>query len=261
MKTTVLTITHLVVFFITLLTNYMGSAGKFNGMGQKEVSDKYTTLITPKGFAFAIWGVIYSLVLATLVYFFFQRSNPEVGELIRLTSTLFIVSSVFNVLWIISFSYEKLGISTVFIFGILYSLMTIIARIYEFRANFPTTLAGFAFTLYASWVFIATILNISLYLVSKDWDGFNVSESVWTIIILAAAIVLVAGYLFLYQNAAFPLAIAWAFFGIYSAYKDGTINPDLSLIIKKELVLGIVVFIFLSVITFILNGYSLFPTI
>lgn len=261
MSTTVLTISNILIFLVTLLVNKLGSSGYFNNMGQKDVSEKYKTLITANGFAFAIWGVIYSLLFATLIYFFIKRNDPAVTELIYLTSALFIASSFFNIGWIISFSYEKLGLSTVLIFGMLFSLMTIIARIYDYRANFPSTLAGTAFTLYASWVFIASILNISLFLVQKKWDGFNVSKSIWTIIILFTAMAMVTGYLFLYQNALFPVALAWAFFGIYSSYKNIKTNPEMASTIKKVLLLGIAVFIALTIFTFVNNGFAIFPPI
>ena len=64
------TIANLLVFLASLVVNYLGASGFFNGMGQAEVSRKYPTLITPNGFAFSIWGVIYTLLLATLIYFF-----------------------------------------------------------------------------------------------------------------------------------------------------------------------------------------------
>lgn len=261
MNITILTSINIFIFLATLVVNNLGASSYFNGMGQKEVSQKYKTLITPNGFAFAIWGLIYLLVFTTLIYFFVQRMDPAVAALIRLTSSLFIASSIFNMCWIISFSYEKLGLSTILIFGLLISLMTIIGRIYEYRAGFPSTLAGSAFTLYASWVFIASILNISLLLVQKKWQGFGISASIWTIIILLVAILLVLVYFFLYQNALFPIAFAWAFFGIYSSYKNGKIKPKRSVAIQKVLVLGMVIFIILSAFTFVNNGYAIFPAL
>ncbi len=255
------TIANLLVFLASLVVNYLGASGFFNGMGQAEVSRKYPTLITPNGFAFSIWGVIYTLLLATLIYFFAQRNDPAVGSLIQLVSGLFILASIFNMGWIIAFSYEKLGLSTIFIFGILISLMTIIKRIYLGSANFPYTLAGTAFTLYAAWVFIASILNVSLFLVQKNWQGFGASSSIWTIIILFVAISFVILYVFFYQNAVFPIPLAWAFFGIYSSYKNGIIKSPLASSIKAILLLGMVVFIALSLFTFVGNGYSIFPRI
>lgn len=259
MNITLLTIINLILFALVLGVNYLGSSGFFNDMGQAEVSAKYKTLITPNGFAFAIWGVIYTLILTTLLYYFFQRNDPAVSELIRLTSGFFILSSVFNISWIVAFSYEKLGLSTAFIFGLLLSLMMIIERIYIYRANFPSTLAGTAFTLYASWMFIATILNIALLLVQQKWEGFGLSDSVWTIIILFVAIAFVLFYITVYQNAVFPIALAWAFFGIYSSYHQGKINAEFSGIIQNVLYFGMATFILLVLFIFVRNGYAIFP--
>ena len=51
-------ITLLVMFILTVIFNALTAAGKI-GKSQKELSDKYPTLLTPPGYAFSIWGVIY----------------------------------------------------------------------------------------------------------------------------------------------------------------------------------------------------------
>lgn len=228
-------------------------------MGQKDISDKYTTLITPASFAFAIWGVIYSLLLITLIYFFVKRNDESVSNLVEMISPLFIASSLLNMGWIIAFSYEMLGLSTILIFGMLISLLLIIEKIYKNRSEISYILPGFSFTLYASWVFIATILNIALFLVQQEWGGFGISSSIWTIIILFVAMASVLFYLSMYRNATFPISLAWAFFGIYSSYSSGHLNPPMASIIQMVLLLGIGVFALSIVITFVKNGNSIFP--
>ncbi len=258
-KTKLYAVLNLVFYFLTLGINYLGSSGFFNGMSQKDLSDKYMTLISPAPFAFSIWGVIYTLLLVTLVYFFIKRKDQHVGKLIRMTSPLFIASALFNMAWIVTFSYELLGISTILIFGLLFSLVFIVKRITINRSQFPSTLAGISFTLYASWVFIATILNISLFLVQQEWGGFGISDSIWTIVILFVAIGFVFFYAALYKNAAFPLPIAWAFFGIYSAYNSGVLTPSMSATIQAVLIGGIVILLAVSMWTLFKNGKALFP--
>lgn len=49
-----------VAFLVTCIINGLTGAGKI-GKSQKVMSDKYHTLITPPGYAFSIWGVIYFL--------------------------------------------------------------------------------------------------------------------------------------------------------------------------------------------------------
>lgn len=260
-RVTLWTLVNLGVFFTTLGVNYLGASGFFNDMGQAAVSSKYQTLLTPNGFAFSIWGVIYTLVFATLIYLFIKRKDPTVAKLIGLVSLPFVVSSLFNMAWIVAFSYEKIGLSNLFIVGILVSLMTIVHRIYNARFEVPFTLVGIAFSLYASWVFVATILNTAILAVKQDWQGFRISPSVWAIIVLLMILALVAGYVLRYRNAVFPVAVAWAYFGIYSAYTNGIVAPKLASIIQIVLLLSIIVLIALTIYTFYKNRYAIFPPV
>ncbi len=45
---------------VTLVINTLGAIGFINGLSQKEISDRYLTLITPSPATFSIWSVIYS---------------------------------------------------------------------------------------------------------------------------------------------------------------------------------------------------------
>ncbi|MBT2582999.1 TspO/MBR family protein [Planococcus sp. ISL-109] len=258
-KTKLFTLLNLVFYFLTLGVNYLGSSGFFNGNTQKDISDKYMTLISPAPFTFSIWGVIYSLLLITLIYLFAKRKDKNISRLVLLISPLFIASSLLNMGWIIAFSYERLGISTLLILGMLFSLLIIVERIYKNRFEFPSTLAGISFTLYGSWVLIATMVNISVFLVQLQWNGFGISDSIWTMIVLGIAIAFVLFYLARFKNAAFPIPLAWAFFGIYSAYANGQLDPAMSMAIQGVLLTGIGIFLIAVVWTFIKNGNTLFP--
>lgn len=258
-KVTLLTILNLFFYFVTLGVNYLGSSGFFAGNSQKDISDEYMTLISPAPFTFSIWGVIYTLVLVTLVYLFIKRKETRVSKLALMISPWFIVSSLCNMAWIVAFSYERLFLSMILIIGLLFSLFLIIGKIYTHRFEVPSTLAGLSFTLYAAWVTIATVVNTSLLLVQLDWNGFGISYSVWTLITLGIAIAFVLVYLSKYKNAAFPLPLAWAFFGIYGSYTSGRVNPELSTAIQGLLIAGIVIFLIAAVWRFIKNDKALFP--
>lgn len=54
---------NVVLLLFTFFVNFLGGSGRINGMSQAAVSDKYNTLITPAGYTFSIWGIIYSLLL------------------------------------------------------------------------------------------------------------------------------------------------------------------------------------------------------
>lgn len=252
-------IANLVAYFLVLGINYLASSGFFNDTSQVDVSDKYTTLITPAGFAFSIWGVIYILLLATLGYFLVKRKDKAISDIIIDVSPLFIISSLFNIAWIIAFSYLRIGLSTLFILGLLFSLLFIVEKLYKKRSNFSFTLAGTAFSLYSAWVFIATIVNVSVYLVQLGWSGFGISESIWTVLILLVAIGFAIFYLSQFKNAVFPLPLAWAFIGIYGSYMSGRLTPDMAGIIQILLLVGIVILLSLSGVVFFKNNKAIFP--
>lgn len=253
------TILNIVFYFMTLGINSLGSSGFFNDMGQKDVSDKYTTLLTPASFAFAIWGVIYGLLLMTLIYFFIKKRDEGTSKLSEKISPLFILSSIFNMGWIVSFSYEKLGISTILIIGMLISLLLILEMIYKNRRNNSYILPLISFTLYAAWVFIATILNMALLAVQKNWQGFGFSNSIRAILIIFLVIALTLIYLYIKRNAVFPISLAWGFFGIYSSYSSGILKSPMAFEIQGVLLFGIVVFLLSIIITFVKNNYSIIP--
>lgn len=95
------------------------------------------------------------LLVVTLIYFFIKRKDQHVRKLIRLVSLLFIASAVFTMAWIIVFSYELLGIST-----LLVSLTLIIKGITNNRSQFPSMLAEIGVTPYSSGVFTSTIVTL-----------------------------------------------------------------------------------------------------
>ncbi len=69
---------NLVLLAVTLAVNTLGALGVINGLSQKEVSDRFPTLITPSPSTFSIWGVIYGLVILGTV----ALAAPQVRGLI-----------------------------------------------------------------------------------------------------------------------------------------------------------------------------------
>ncbi|MFU2206980.1 hypothetical protein [Streptococcus pluranimalium] len=244
-----------ITFLVMLFFNYLGGSGKINNMSQADISDKYFTLITPAGYAFSIWGVIYLLLAISVLYAFTQIRKKAQQELIHKTGRLFIASCAFNALWIVSFSYEWLSVSTVLIFCLLFSLMLLLRKLRGYTGNI---LAKVVFSLYTSWVLIATFVNISATLVKMNWDGFGVSDSIWTMGILLIAILFTGGYTYKSKNSLFTLGVIWAFIGILSQYLKGVHDVPYTLFITAIILIGIMVLILISIRTFIVNGKQFF---
>lgn len=73
------------------------------------------------------------------------------------------------------------------------------------------------FVIYSGWVTVASIANVSTYLTKIGWDGFGLSETIWTIILITIAL-LINQYMIWKRNMReFALVGAWAHIGIANA--------------------------------------------
>ena len=58
---------NMLAYLVNLGITYGSLTGAF-GATNEELSEKYQSLVTPAGYAFAIWGAIYSLGKASLLW-------------------------------------------------------------------------------------------------------------------------------------------------------------------------------------------------
>lgn len=247
-----------ILLLVTLVVNAMGAFGLINGLSQKEVSDMYPTLITPSPSTFSIWSVIYLFLIISIVYMIFKSRDFYYGRVIDEISYLFWFSCLLNIIWIVSFSYNLIGLSTIFIFLFLLVMVFIVKKIGKIEGK-RRFLLPIAFGLYSGWLFIATVVNIAAWLVKIQWGGFGISPELWSVIILLVAILLTFLVLRDIKNCLFPIPIAWAYFGIYNnLISPETYQGQYNLLQNVSLV-GVVILIGLASIQFYKNKYSIMP--
>lgn len=70
-------------------------------------------------------------------------------------------------------------------------------------------------SIYLGWITVATIANVTAFLVSVNWDGFGIEPYIWTVVIIAVGTLLTYLMLALRKDVAFSLVVLWAFFGIW----------------------------------------------
>src|SRR5690242_10072648 len=94
-------ITVLVAAIVTVIYNGISQAIPIGGQTSADVSNRYPTFFTPANYAFAIWGVIYLLILGYAIYQALpaQRENPNA----RKTGWLFVLTCALNCVWITLF--------------------------------------------------------------------------------------------------------------------------------------------------------------
>jgi hypothetical protein len=241
---------------LTLIVNALGAFGFINGTTQSDVSNQYFTLITPSGPTFSIWSVIYTLLIISLIVFYVKREDPYYQKALGEITPLFIVSCLLNITWIVLFSFVLVEISTLFIFAYAIVLALICQKLLQLHEK-NRWLLPLTFGIYTGWLMIATVVNVAASLVKMGWNGFGIPDEIWAIIILIVAAALVIGVAASVQNAALPLSVAWAYFGIYqNLVNEHTGNQTVLQIIS---IIGLVVLIGYAGIQFYKNEYRILP--
>jgi hypothetical protein len=71
------------------------------------------------------------------------------------------------------------------------------------------------FSIYIGWITVATIANVTAVLVTNNFDGFGIDEPVWTMLVIAVAILLTVIVLIIRKDIAYSLVVVWALLGIF----------------------------------------------
>ena len=211
----ILQITNIIGFIVVVAVNILANALPINGKTTGELSDSYPNLFVPAGYVFAIWGVIYLLLLA---FTFYQASSKRRGaQFLTKIGYLFGISCVANVVWIFLWHYELVFLSLIAMFALLGSLIMIYLKLDIGRGDplrEERLYVHLPFSVYLGWITVAPIANIVAALVSINWDGFGLGEVTWTIIVITVAVILTLLNIKTRVDIGYTLVIIWALGGI-----------------------------------------------
>lgn len=202
-----------------LVVNYLATALPIAGRTPADVSAQFPTLFTPAGFTFAIWGIIYLLLIG---FAFFQLSfwRQENPGYVQKLGYLFVLSCGANAGWLFAFHYLQIGLSMVLMLVLLGSLIAIYRRLAIGQrpvGGAVRWLGHLPFRVYLGWICVATIANFAILLTHLGWKGEPGSPVFWTLLVLVTAVAIALWMLFRQGDTAFTLVILWAFYGIYTA--------------------------------------------
>ena len=154
-----------------IVINYLGGTGAINNTTVGEISDKYPTLVTPAGYAFSIWGLIY---LGMILFSLYQLlpSNTANPHFLR-TRTIYIASCVANCAWIYFWLHERIWLATGVIFILLAALAFINLNLKGANSIAETWLARLPLSIYFGWVTVAAIINTAVALVFTGVEASN----------------------------------------------------------------------------------------
>ena len=177
-------------------------------------------LITPVGWAFSIWGVIYTLAIAQSVAVLVRGAHAVPRRLQVDLTVLYLGGAVWIVLAGLDSSLATAGALLVMFVAAIDAVLTTARSTFE--PGWFSVLTRASVGLYAGWVTAAFFLNVSTAMV--DAGLVEADELPWQLVVLAvAAVVLLAVLVRTGGIVAYAAAGIWAMIGIaVTASQDGT---------------------------------------
>ena len=166
-------------------------------------SRKYQTLVTPAGWAFSIWGIIFTTQLiwtvAQLVLPAFGSSS-QVVVVVKGVGYSYLLACLAQCVWTVAFGLEKITLSMIAMICILIPLLRILKQMAAIREegrgrndddnNYDCwwwwCLLQFPFEIHAAWIMAATLVNLNVVAVAQ-----HASAIVQIILAMTSLVVLV----------------------------------------------------------------------
>ncbi len=235
----------MLAFLGMVAVNALANILPINGLNTGEVSDSYTNLFAPAGLTFAIWGLIYLLLLIFVIYQFIPVKREESQVRLKKVQVLFVISSLANIGWIFAWHYLQIAVSLVLMLIILVSLILTDRQVSK-QTNMTLRerlCLKLPFSVYFGWITVATVANVTTLLVDLGWDGFGIAENIWTVSILIIAALIALAVVKTRLNWAFGAVFVWAYAGILIKHLDsvsGFSGQYIEVIVTVSICLGLI---------------------
>lgn len=220
MNTRLYQILNIIGLIGVLAVNYLANALPLAGRTTGELSAQYPSLITPAGLTFSIWGVIYLLLIIFAIrqargLFNSGEMSPDYVDKI---GGWFFVNCLLNMGWLFAWHYQQIPLSLLIMLGILGTLLVIYQKLnigVNRQVNRPErNWVWPAFSIYTGWITVATIVNVSVFLIDAGWNGWGLTPEAWTIVMLIISLAIGLFILFRRGDLWYNLVLVWAYIGI-----------------------------------------------
>lgn len=207
---------NLIALIATLVMNGLSNSGIFPTT-ITELGNGRPIFFLPEAYVFAIWGVIYTLLIGFSIYQFrpVAIKNGSVAKV----GWWFVVSCLANMAWLTLFLFDLVWLSTVAMLVILFALGKIYTRLeighrqVDWQENWAVLIP---FSVYLGWISVATVANFTaaLYESGSVTNFLGIGSDIWAVVMMAIAGVLGLAMLIRRSDIAYALVIVWALIGI-----------------------------------------------
>lgn len=192
--------------FGVIFVNYLAGSGYINQKTPEAISNEYPTLITPSGYAFAIWSLIYFGLTVFSIY----QALPKNAARYSNIRTVYILNCAANCAWLYFWHYEQILASLAAMFVLLGTLVFINVKLLKTESATEYWLARVPFNIYFGWITVATIINFTVALIYLGVQASDFLTSILASVLIVAATLLGIIIRFKLVNVAYPLTVAWA---------------------------------------------------
>lgn len=211
-------IMRVVSTIIAIGVNALAVTLPLNGVTTETLSDNLSTLITPAGFTFGIWSVIYLglIVVAGMVARWQISTSPKI-------LWAYVISCLLNASWIVAWHYGYLTAAMLIIVWLLVSLIVIDRHIVQNEVeHFPSWFRS-VFLVYFGWVQIATLVMTTVYLIYYlEW--ITPTTLWWPVAALILAVISNSYVVYRTWRIETSLVLLRALWWLYAAQSDPTIQ-------------------------------------
>jgi hypothetical protein len=214
---------NLLAYILNVAVTYIVGLGFLNLPSNGELSLKYQTLVTPVGWAFAIWGVIFTLQgIWVLLPLFASQHQQQRHNTTWITAVgyNYVYVCLAQAAWTLTFTTEQIALSCVSMLLILWFLIRLVRQLLPLATQHQYTVRQYTlrvapFTTHAAWILAATFINLNVLLVAhKVTAVVQLSAAVVSLLVLLKTAVY-----FLWRqeggDAVIPSVLTWALLGIY----------------------------------------------
>jgi hypothetical protein len=200
-----------VAALINIGVNALAGAGVLFGTTTGDVSNAVPTGVTPAGWAFSIWSVIF---VGVLVFAGYQALPRARGARFDALAAPFILGNLLNALWQVPWLTRHFGLAAIVIVGILTSLAWLYVRLDGMGMSMiERWVLGIPISLFLAWLCVATALNITIALAAAGWEG----SAIWPPLLVLVVAGIGSALLWRTGDVAFAAVLVWAFAAIYAA--------------------------------------------
>lgn len=218
----------LIAVIVSIAFSAWASIARIGWVGQKEISDKYFSLITPAPFTFSIWTLIYLAFIVVAFMIATKKIKVNFYQKMLFSGVLLLSSA-----WLIPWQLDMIGISVWVIFILFLLTLELFIKSRNEEKLFCLTTE-----LFTGWILVATTANFVVFLISTG----NIINLPQALIFLSFIFVVDSIFLIKYKALIPAFVFIWTSIGIYAEQNDiilkkwlATLSFIMILLLLKEI--------------------------